>query len=164
MFRWGRGGPALIFGTFPDCFQKTFSIWFPLWRPWRNYNMDAIYSAISRRHDMTKICSHFTYLQFVSKKWDSAHENVGGSGSGKCLLCQRLVHQSRHEVTPPVDHGCPFFFMSSHWSLRRRDQGVQVENTMMTVSTNAHVNGKSWTESGWTTLLKDLCNCTFVFL
>ena len=149
MFRWGRGGPALIFGTFPDCFQKTFSIWFPLWRPWRNYNMDAIYSAISRRHDMTKICSHFTYLQFVSKKWDSAHENVGGSGSGKCLLCQRLVHQSRHEVTPPVDHGCPFFFMSSHWSLRRRDQGVQVENTMMTVSTNAHVNGKSWTESDW---------------
>ena len=85
--------------------------------------MDVIYSAISRRHDMTKICSHFTYLQFVSKKWDSAHENVGGSGSGKCLLCQRLVHQSRHEVTPPVDHGCPFFFMSSHWSLRRRDQG-----------------------------------------
>ena len=105
--------------------------------------MDVIYSAISSGHDMTKLCSHFTYLHFVSKKRDSAHENVGGSGSGKCLLCQRLVHQSRHEVTPPVDHGCPFFFMSSHWSLRRRDQGVQVENTMMTVSTNAHVNGKS---------------------
>ena len=85
--------------------------------------MEVIYSAISSGHDMTKLCSHFTYLHFVSKKRDSAHENVGGSGSGKCLLCQWLVHQSRHEVTPPVDHGCPFFFMSSHWSLRRRDQG-----------------------------------------
>ena len=93
--------------------------------------MDVIYSAISRRHDMTKICSHFTYLQFVSKKWDSAHENVGGSGSGKCLLCQRLVHQSRHEVTPPVDHGCPFFFMSSHWSLRSSLLRLQIGSSLL---------------------------------
>ena len=85
--------------------------------------MDVIYSAISRRHDMTKNCSHFTYLHFVSKKRDSAHENVGGSGSGKCLLCQWLVHQSHHELTPPLYHGCPLGFIISHWSLRRRDQG-----------------------------------------
>ena len=66
--------------------------------------MDVIYSAISRRHDMTKICSHFTYLQFVSKKWDSAHENVGGSGSGKCLLCQWLALGRRQPTNPCLDH------------------------------------------------------------
>ena len=45
---------------------------------------------------------------------------------------------------------------------------VQVENTMTIVSTTAHVNGKSWTDVdvdvGWTTLLKDLFFCIFVFL
>ena len=85
--------------------------------------MEVIYSAISSGHDMTKLCSHFTYLHFVSKKRDSAHENVGGSGSGKCLLCQWLVHQSHHELTPPLYHGCPLGFIISHWSLWRRDQG-----------------------------------------
>ena len=85
--------------------------------------MEVIYSAISSGHDMTKLCSHFTYLHFVSKKRDSAHENVGGSGSGKCLLCQWLVHQSHHELTPPLDHGCPLGFIIGHWSLWRRDQG-----------------------------------------
>ena len=63
-----------------------------------------------------------SYLQSVNRKRDSAHEDVGGLGSSESLFCQWPVHQSRHELAPPVEHFCPFSFISSHWSLRRRDQ------------------------------------------
>ena len=58
-----------------------------LWRPSRNYNMDVIYSAISRGHDNVEDNSAhiFRYFQIFTIRgqiWDSAHENVGGSGSG----------------------------------------------------------------------------------
>ena len=52
--------------------------------------MDVIYSAISRRHDMTKICSHFTFLQFVSKKWDPTD----------LLWCKKRY---RHQQGDPTD-------------------------------------------------------------
>ena len=63
-----------------------------------------------------------SYLQSVNRKRDSAHKDFGGLGSGENLFCQWPVHQSRHELAPPVEHFCPFSFISSHWSLRRRDQ------------------------------------------
>ena len=67
-----------------------------------------------------------SYLQqSVNRKRDSAQEDVGGLGSGENLFCQWPVHQSRHELAPPVEHFCPLCFISSHWSLRRRDQGGQ---------------------------------------
>ena len=75
---------------------------------------------------MAHIYNHGSYgscLQSVNKTQDSVQEDVGGLGSGYSLICQWPVHQSRHEQTPPVEHCCPLCFMSSHWSLRRRDQG-----------------------------------------
>ena len=68
---------------------------------------------------MAHIYDHGSYVY----NQDSAQEDVGGLGSGYSLICQWPVHQSRHEQTPPVEHFCPLCFMSSHWSLRRRDQG-----------------------------------------
>ena len=62
-----------------------------------------------------------SYLQSVNRKRDSAHKDFGGLGSGENLFCQWPVHQSHHELTPPVEHGCPVCFISSHWSPSRSE-------------------------------------------
>ena len=101
MFRGGGEGPAQIFGTFPECFQKTFWIWSPpqqiLWRLSKNYNMDVIYSAISRGHDNIKENSAhiFRYLQFV---------NRSGTQPMKMLAELNNVVGQRHQL-PLVGRG-----------------------------------------------------------
>ena len=90
--------------------------------------MEVIYSAISSGHDMTKLCSHFTYLHFVSKKRDSAHENVGGST--ELLWCKKSdvtdVGPQRY-VTDRVIQLTSFGAKTSHhsWGLELTSFGAK---------------------------------------